>query len=286
MESSYRADIFMSWLNLTKPAWPLLAPTSLVLSTWPDAPPNLPVIFADMTTGFDVLPKALTTTLLFDTIVNIRTITLGYDMYLSQQPGAPSLVQILWARNSVTHDLLSLNPTLTSGDLAAAASYDTCTCKTPEFQTSSVAEIAHLQALYQVVRSSTLAYTLLVLFPMPTVAGVHGALAKQIMTALKGCMGLGLWSDQANYSDLLLWSAVIGGVVAEEDDTARQWFVDLLVRQRSPMSASCCYCDEKDAWDEVRRIITKFLWFDGPECEGVGRDLWTDVVCEGNLESD
>ncbi|KIW10151.1 hypothetical protein PV08_11112 [Exophiala spinifera] len=270
------ADIFMSLLNLTRPAWPLLAPTSLVLSTWPDPPPNLPAIFTTMTTGFGVLPKPLIATPLFKAIITIRTITVGYDMYLSQQHDAPSLVQILWARNSLTHDLLSLNPTLTSGDLAAGAHH--VQQAAPAFRTRNevLTGTAHLQAVYQVVRSSTLAYTLLVLFPMPSVAGVHSALAKQITIALKGCLDLGLWSDEeSGYTDLLLWSAVVGGVVAEEDSAAREWFVALLLR-RSPVP-----CKE-EAWDEVRKIITRFLWFDGPECEGVGRDLWVDV-CEANF---
>lgn len=268
----------MSWLNLTRPAWPLLAPTSLVLSTWPDPPPNLPAIFTHMTTGFDILPKTLTTTPLFDTIVNIRDITVGYDMYLSQHPDAPSLVQILWARNSVTHDLLSLNPTLTSGDLAAAAHYARQDTPEPQVRAEAMTDIAHLQALYQVVRSSTLAYTLLVLFPMPRVAGVHSALAKQIMIALKGCIGLELWSDNTGYMNLLLWSVVVGGVVAEEDSTMREWFVGLLLRQ---IPVSC----EEEAWDKVRKVITRFLWFDGPECEGVGRELWMDV-CEINCDDE
>ena len=230
-----------------------------------------------MTTGFARLPKTLTSTALFDVVASVRTITIGYDMYLSQQPLAPSLVQILWSRNSVTHDLLSLNTSLTSGDLAAAAAasaQDSEELSTHKRREAGVAlDVSEMQALYQVIRLSTLAYTLLVLFPMPRVGGVHAALARQIMAAVKTCMALGLWERRMQgHEELLLWATMMGGMVANENAPVREWFVNVLT-MKSPVLC------EKDMWEEVRGVVTQYLWFDGPECDGVGREVWIEV-CE------
>ncbi|KAJ9500268.1 hypothetical protein H2202_004063 [Exophiala xenobiotica] len=268
------ADIFMSWLSLKSPAWPLLAPTSFVLSTWPAPPPTLTHTLLDMTAGFALLPKAMTSTALFDVLANVRTISIGYDMYLSQQPLAPSLVQILWARNSVTHDLLSLNTSLTSGDLAAAATRNSPElCSDERREAGMVLDVSEMQALYQVVRLSTLAYTLLVLFPMPRVAGVHATLAKQIMAAVKTCMALGLWErGMQGPQGLLLWATIMGGMVADENEPVREWFVNVLTRKNT---LPC----EEDMWEDMRGVVAQYLWFDGPECDGVGREVWMEV-CE------
>jgi hypothetical protein len=226
-----------------------------------------------MTAGFALLPKAMTSTALFDVLTNVRTISIGYDMYLSQQPLAPSLVQILWARNSVTHDLLSLNTSLTSGDLAAAATRNSPEFSSDERREAGVAlDVSEMQALYQVVRLSTLAYTLLVLFPMPRVAGVHATLAKQIMAAVKTCMALGLWErGMQGPHDLLLWATMMGGMVADENEPVREWFVNVLTRKNT---LPC-----EDMWEDMRGMVTQYLWFDGPECDGVGREVWMEV-CE------
>ena len=230
-----------------------------------------------MTTGFARLPKTLTSTALFNVVASVRTITIGYDMYLSQQPLAPSLVQILWARNSVTHDLLSLNTSLTSGDLAAAAAaaaqHGEGLSSHERREVGVALDVSEMQALYQAIRLSTLAYTLLVLFPMPRVAGVHAALARQIMAAVKTCMALGLWErGMQGHEGLLLWATMMGGMVADENEPVREWFVNVLTT-RSPL-----LCEE-DMWEEVRGVVTEYLWFDGPECDGVGREVWIEV-CE------
>lgn len=244
----------MSWLTLRRPAFALLAPTSLVMSTWPSVPSTLPDSLVNMTLGFRALPESLTSLPLFDVIDTVRLITIGYDMYLSQDPLAPSLVQILWARNSVTHDLLSLSGRAMPDESQERSEID-------------VVDAQDMEALYSLVRLSTLAYTLLVLFPMPRVAGLHANLSKQIRSALKVCTALDFWDEHPSH---LLWAAMIGGSVADKGGSVRGWFVDALTTY-SPIRCGAA------AWPAVRDIITRFLWFDGPECEGAGRDVWMEA---------
>ncbi|KAI1626939.1 hypothetical protein EDD37DRAFT_239710 [Exophiala viscosa] len=254
------ADIFMSWLTLRRPAFALLAPTSLVMSTFPSPPSTIPSSLANMSVGFRALPKSLTSTPLFGAIDTVRLITIGYDMYLSQQPDAPSLVKILWARNSATHDLLSLDNRFAPDDSQ----------EQPEIETQV------LQALHSLVRLSTLAYTLLVLFPMPRVAGLHANLSKQIRSTLKVCAAMGFWDENPS---LLLWATMLGGSVANKGEPVRGWFMDVLTTH-SPIRC------RPASWPAVRDIITRFLWFDGPECEGVGREVWMEACkCEPQGES-
>ena len=241
----------MSWLTLRRPAFALLAPTSLVMSTFPSPPSTMPSSLTNMTLGFGALPKSLTTVPLFAAIDTVRLITIGYDMYLSQQPDAPSLVKILWARNSATHDLLSLDNRFIPDDSQEQSNID------PQ----------ELQALYSLVRLSTLAYTLLVLFPMPRVAGLHANLSKQIRSALKVCAVMGFWDENPS---LLLWATMMGGSVADKGEPVRGWFMDVLTTH-SPIRC------RPASWPAVRDMITRFLWFDGPECEGVGREVWMEA---------
>ncbi|KAK4940094.1 hypothetical protein LTR10_019723 [Elasticomyces elasticus] len=254
------ADIFMSWLTLRRPAFALLAPTSLVLSTFPSPPSTIPSSLANMTQGFRALSESLTSMPLFGAIDTIRLITIGYDMYLSQQPLAPSLVKILWARNSATHDLLSLSNRFMPDDSQDHSEIDTT-------------DTEGSQALYSLIRLSTLAYTLLVLFPMPRVAGLHANLSKQIRSALKVCAAMGFWDEN---SSLLLWATLVGGSVGDMGEPVRGWFMDVLTKH-SPIRCRTA------SWPAVRDIVTRYLWFDGPECEGVGSEVWMEA-CKGEPE--
>jgi len=233
------------------------------MSTWPCPPQKLSRSLQNLTTGFDALPSNLLASRLLSIIATIRLITIGFDMYLSHHPAAPSLVRILWARNSVQHDLLSLVPK----SIAIAADGS-----------------AMYEGLYELVHLSTLAFTLLVLFPIPRVAGLHAKLSQRLMLALDNCTLQRLWEQ---YPDLLLWATVSGGMIAE--GSLRTWFGEMTrrarpqtgwVKQAQPQGSGAA--PEDLPWAVVREICSRFLWFDGAECEGEGKVFW-DEACKMEL---
>ncbi len=197
-------------------------------------------------------------------IQTIRTITIGFSMYTDRHPQAPSLAHIVWARNSISHDLLSLPPAAMNVPLD------------PE------------TAIYEAIRYSVLAYMLLVLFPIPVFSGSHIKVATRLLTALDDCSQLDLWDE---WSGLLLWSSLLGGMLGHHDGDedpgstpsteADQGGITLTSRFVK-MTTKADVKHKPSAWGLVRDICGRFLWFEGDECEGVGKSFW-NLACESIL---
>ncbi|KEF62760.1 uncharacterized protein A1O9_00733 [Exophiala aquamarina CBS 119918] len=218
-------DIFLNFQPLSAPSFPLVFPSSYVMSVWPyPKPDTVGPLLKKLGTGFRDLPECLNRSLLFTIIDRLREITIGYDKSLHQATPHPPLVRILWARNSLQHDLISLPERSDEG-----LKRDSC--------------------LYELCRLGTMAYTLLVLFPVPSVTGMHPRLAKQLLTAMDNCLILGMWDD---YQGLLLWAIILCGTVADGTPSLRQMYVSIARWTSVKHNAS--------AWNLVREICTGFLW--------------------------
>ncbi|KIW94709.1 uncharacterized protein Z519_04686 [Cladophialophora bantiana CBS 173.52] len=288
------ADTFYSFQDMRVPAFPLLAPTSLIMSTWSEPSTLQAPSLQNLTSGFQDLGNIAGFGPLMEVLHNARLITIGLDAYLSGHPSAPSLNRIICARNFMTHDLLSLPLTPPLPDLRPSAAH-----RHDNSSSNMTTLCSPLQSLYSLVRLSTMAYTLLVLFPVPTVAGIHGKLAQQLMLALDDCVVMDLW---ITHSKLLLWSTVLGGIVAK-DTSLRPWFAEM-IRQARTKTTNLALMDsasrgsrnrlrscnnpsasEEDKtegesralWTVVRDMCCRFLWFDGPECDGLGRAIWEEA---------
>ncbi|KIX97703.1 uncharacterized protein Z520_06481 [Fonsecaea multimorphosa CBS 102226] len=285
------ADIFYAFQDMREPAFPLLAPTSLIMSTWPETQPAVAPFLQNLATGFQDFGDIVGFAPLLQIIHNTRLITMGFDAYLSGHSSAPSLNQIVYARNFMTHDLLSLPlPYLRpgSGQRHEGSSSSIMTHSSP------------LHSLYNLVRLSTMAYTLLVLFPVPSTASIHDKLTRELMLALDDCTVLELWTT---YPQLLLWSTVLGGVVAR-NTSLRPWFAEMIrqartripsltlveARSRSRGSRHSSYHSSPSSddgrtrggesgalWPVVKDLCFRFLWLDGPECDGLGRMFWEEA---------
>ncbi|OAG45406.1 hypothetical protein AYO21_00040 [Fonsecaea monophora] len=289
------ADIFYAFQDMRVPAFPLLAPTSLIMSTWPASSTRLTPSLKNLASGFQDLEDVVGFAPLMQIVNNARLITIGFDAYLSGLSSAPSLNQIVWARNFMTHDLLSAPSEL-------LVPYSRTVSSSPQDNDSSSIMVpsSPLRSLHNLVRLSTMAYTLIVLFPVPSVAGIHGKLTRELMLALDNCTVLELW---ATHSRLLLWSTVLGGVIAQ-NTSLRPWFTEMIRQARTKIprlallnakgrsrsksrhsshSVSSVSDDDgtdgdSDAlWPVVKGICFRFLWFDGPECDGQGRVFWGEA---------
>ncbi|EXJ71060.1 uncharacterized protein A1O5_06053 [Cladophialophora psammophila CBS 110553] len=288
------ADIFYSFQDMRVPAFPLLAPTSLIMSTWPEPSTLLAPSLQNLTSGFQDLGDIAGFGPLMDVVHNARLITIGLDAYLSRHPSAPSLNRIIWARNFMTHDLLSLPLTPPLPDLCPNAAH-----RHDSSSSNMTTLCSPLHSLYNLVRLSTMAYTLLVLFPVPTVAGIHGKLTQQLMLVLDDCTVMDLWTT---HPKLLLWSTVLGGIVAK-DTSLRPWFAEMIRQARTkttnlalmdsasrgsrsrdrsydnpnPSMEDRTEGESRALWTVVRDMCCRFLWFDGPECDGLGGAFWEEA---------
>ncbi len=297
-----RADIFFAFQDLRPPAFPLLAPSSLIMSTWPETQAPLPLSLYSMTSGFDEFRDVTSLAPLMRIVHNARLITIGFDAHLSRQADAPTLTRIVWARNFMTHDLLSLP--LTIPDLPNT---DSSEAQPHVPSPSSSINNALLQSLYNLMRLSAITYTLLVLFPMPRVTGLHAKLSQQLTIALDDCIVLDLWNT---HPKLLLWATMLGGIVSDQG-SPRSWFAEMTRQARTKipnLSLTDSSCRSRStstsrqrshsrsrstpaaagrreataAWTIVRDICLHFLWFDGPECDGAGLAFWNES-CENDL---
>ena len=271
------------------------------MSTWPDPHTPLAPSLLNTTSGVRDLRGVAEFGPLMQSISNARLVSTGFNEYLSKCPSAPTLNRIVWARNFMTHDLLSLPLTLPSPSAQSGLNYHSHHDSDQMMNISSP-----LHALYNLIRLSTMAYTLLVLFLPPHIAGIHDRLSQQLMLALDDCTVLDLWNT---HPSLLLWSTILGGIVADES-TLRPWFAEMARQARTRMP-NLALMDSRDkdrsrsrstgrqrshsrsrsmpdasikreadaSWTIVRDVCFRFLWFEGPERDGFGRAFW-DEACE------
>jgi hypothetical protein len=233
-----------------------------------------------MGSGFDKLDLIEGLTDLFQIIRFTRMTTIGLEMYSTLHTAAPKLSRIVVARNQITHDLLSL-----PSELYCSHQYNTASA---ESNTSGA--LALRQALYNLLRVSTLAFDLLVLFPLPLCVGLHSALAEKLGAALEDFNLLNLWDL---HSELVLWSIIIGGTISRGLKT-EPYFADLARRactklsnsspkihkaqhsRNSSKSAPISRAHTPLQWEKCRDICYRFLWYSGPECNGQGRAFWVE----------
>lgn len=256
---------------MRRPAFALVVSTDVVLSFWPDISTENQYL-TNTATDFEFLPEYVTSHHIMEVIRHIHRITLGYDLYLNKSDNGPSLPLIVWARNSIQHDLLSLEE---------APSTDPVTCFHPINRSTSFCHKCSLQHnliqnLYKVLRLAIMAFTLLVLFPLPRSAGVHSKLSRHLLHALNNCEANKL---AAPYDEFLLWGTVLGGVLAEFD--TRPLFIERLIQSRA---SSVLPRDEgsvstEGVWrEQVEAICSRYLWYSVFDL-AAGMDLlWSSVL--------
>ncbi len=175
-------------------------PTSVLQAMWPPGKPNeqtLRPFLRDLATGFDSLPLPLGSPLqlqhsqssssfssssststssntsmhalyeaFFQVIPMIRKLSISYDLYLRKDDSAPPFSFIMWGRNCLIHECLSL-PDM-SGRSRSAGPAVAASPRAPE-----LLGLTADSCQYELCRLGTLGYMLLVLFPYPRDSGLH-----------------------------------------------------------------------------------------------------------------
>ncbi|KAI1629914.1 hypothetical protein EDD37DRAFT_75126 [Exophiala viscosa] len=239
-------DLIAALKNVSAPSYPLRVSTARLMCFWPYTKREaVRPLLHNLGTGFQDLSPVVLDDQLTRTVATICEISKGYDLYMHKDKSAPELIVIIWGRNCLIHDLLSL-PDKSSDPLNP----DSC--------------------VYEVCRLATLAYMLLVLFPFPRVSGMHYTLAQRLMLILNTCWTFGL---QQEHRELFLWATMLGGILSQ-NTALRVWFTEEL---RLPAQQA------QKSWSSIKHVCARFLWFE-QDCDAPGEELWTEVSRTSKLQ--
>lgn len=165
--------------------------------------------------------------------------TNALDHFVRGGPTAPELVDLIEARNTSQHRLLSQTPVRV--DLSDAES-----------------------CVLQATRLATLIFSDMVLFPLPPTQGVKPRLARKLIVILEACDLPHCWDL---YEQVLVWALTLGAIAASFTPE-RTWYVEQLRHRLSVLSI--------DELPELESICSKFLWW-RPVCSEPVQALWYEV---------
>jgi len=148
----------------------------------------------------------------------MEAITIAIDYYLQGTPGGLTLGQIVRTRTGIQKRLLVL-PT------AKELNINTTVSSCPN--------------IYECCRLTAMIFSIAVIYPIPNTYDVLQTLIRQLTTSLEV---MGIESHNVDYSGVLLWILVLGGIAAL-GKPERSWFVSKpRTRWREETAASLGRC--------------------------------------------
>ncbi|KAE9374855.1 hypothetical protein N431DRAFT_405887 [Stipitochalara longipes BDJ] len=183
---------------------------------------------------------------MFESFQCIDCLTMATEHYLEGKPDGLTLGQIVRTRLAVQKRLLML-PT------AEELRYDSETI------------LSAKRDLYECCRLTAIIFSVAVIFPTPNQFGVLQTLVRGLKAELEQKE---IHNNDLDYSELLLWILVLGGIAAL-GKSERPWFV-------SHLKVVGLERLQIHNWDSAEHILKQFLWLDSA-CNGGGHQLWEEV---------
>ncbi|KAL4879940.1 hypothetical protein BJY04DRAFT_219745 [Aspergillus karnatakaensis] len=121
-----------------------------------------------------------------------------------------------------------------------------------------------LSPTYGALRLGLIAYSLLVLFPVPLTMDPHPRLSLLLRQELE-CKGVEA-DSWFQMPEVLLWLLMLGGISAVGTDH-RAWYVDRIHWLAEVLGV--------ESWEQLRDIMGSILWIDSP-CDIEGLILWEE----------
>lgn len=174
----------------------------------------------------------------------MEAITRAIDHYLQVKPGGLTLGQIVRTRTGIPKRLLVLP---TAEELNINITVSSC----PD--------------LYECCRLTAIIFSISIIYPIPNTYDVLQTLVRQLTASLEA---MEIESLSVDYSGVLLWILVLGGIAAL-GKPERPWFVSKL--------ALVGVKRLKLDWDGVENILKSFLWLESA-CSPGGCRLWGEVT--------
>jgi len=249
------------------------------MSSWPERTHHNPLL-DHLGTGFEVLPGFFVGGPLMKVLEYLHQLLLGFDMYLSKKPTAPTLVQLVGARNAVQHALMSLDAKVSWCNPAYMHHTSAESATDFDHENQNIMN----QIIYDLVRYAAIAFSFLVSFPIPRHTGHHQLLIEHLKRTIEQCDTLYL---PLLYQDLLLWATMTGGVLAE--DCERSFFAKriILAEVTSPTGSNLLKPpkdgsrrDKRAWWEKIEDLCFTFLWYDKFDMEWEVEALWIRVLKE------
>jgi hypothetical protein len=180
---------------------------------------------------------------LLDILESFAELVGALDHYTRKGPNAPDLVDLIDARNSAQHRLLSQLP-------AEVEMSDADSC------------------VHQVVRLATLIFSDMVIFPLPAAQRLKPRLAGMLQQTLEMCHLHRSWTSHA---PVLLWALTLGTIATRFSETGL-WYNTQLRHHLSVLQIT--------TWSTLESICMAFLWWQ-PVCNGPAQSLWNDMFSDG-----
>ena len=229
-------DLVTSFYTLQAPRFALLKSYHSITASWRTSIDNSSSLRASWGSAFSRSASHRLFDRLRATISKIVMVSAHYERCWETME-ISVLHEILPARNAALHDLLCL-------PRSHVATADDC--------------------LYEICRHTAFAYMALALHPVSRENSPNSELAKRLRALLSSASFYDLWST---YSSLLLWTAMLGGIMAKDTDM-RFWYVRYLARSGVKHTLV--------TWSALRDLLSTYLWLDS-ECEEEGLALWKEV---------
>jgi Fungal specific transcription factor domain len=162
-------------------------------------------------------------------------ITVAVDHHHRGGPSAPSSVDIISARNTTQHRLLSL----------------------PEYPLQPP---SHANYMYEICRVAALTYSNIVIFPLPPASGLH----TNLVSRLKQLLNYTITSCPDAHLHVILWALTLGGI-STGSSSERVWFLYKFAEASTKLGLF--------QWSRIQECLASLLWLDFVmEKEGV--QLW------------
>ena len=234
------ADIYLATKRLRKPQLPLHWPKESLTSSERHTPDDTAVATAEVLgSGFELLHSHLAGETLCEILEQMCELTIALDQQTRAGQGAPDLVELAAARNSVQHQLLSIEYTSIETSLEQLV----------------IAEICRIAALI---------FSDMVLFPLPATQKVKPVLATRLKSLLVK------WEVECpSVAQLrtLAWATMLG-CIASTFAAEHDWFLQQLSMHLSTLVVG--------DWPKLRQLCSTFLWWP-PVCDPPGRVIWSEV---------
>jgi Fungal specific transcription factor domain len=192
---------------------------------------------------FRRLPDCGITDTMLEVLSCMEAITMAIDHYLQGKPSGLTLGQIVRTRTGIQKQLLLLP-----------------TAKELKIKPSSRPN------LYECCRLTAIMFSIAVIYPIPNTYNVLQALVRGLTASLEV---MDIESHSVDYSGLLLWMLVLGGIAALEKPE-RPWFASnlALLSRRDDLRLD---------WNGAEDILKSFLWLQSA-CSPGGHQLWDEVM--------
>jgi len=235
-----RCDLYFASKYAIRPAFPWRRPHQSLVMTGRHLLDPIAIEFdSKLGRGFRYFRSTSTGRELLEILESFCEVTTALDHYARGGPTAPEFIDLIEARNTSQHRLLSQIPLQLD-----PSDPDMC--------------------LHQACRLATLIFSDMVLFPLPSAQGVKPRLAPMLQRVLETCVQLGYWELN---SQVLLWSLVLGAIAASFTPV-RIWYVAKFMQQLEVMQIG--------QWSMLESVLTRFLWWK-PVCSEPGRKLWDEI---------